>query len=47
MDDGACWMRDVAFEMSFGLFDESPRRPVPTDGGAGGRNPCDGFNGVM
>lgn len=39
-------MREVGFEIS-GLFDESPRSPVATEGGAGGRNPCEGFNGVM
>ena len=39
-------MRDCELAMSDGLF-ESPRKPAPTCGGAGGKNPCDGFNGVM
>lgn len=47
IDDGACWMRDAWFEISFGLLAESPRKPAPTDGGAGGKNPCEGFSGVM
>lgn len=40
-------MREVWLLISDGLFDESPRKPVLTDGGAGGKKPCDGFNGVM
>lgn len=40
-------MREAGLLISDGLLDESPRRPVPTDGGAGGKKPCDGFNGVM
>lgn len=42
---GACWMREVWLLISFGLFDERPRRPPA--GGAGGKKPCDGFNGVI
>lgn len=46
--DGAdCCIRETGFDISFGLF-VSPLKPCPTDdGGAGGRNPCVGFNGVI
>ena len=47
IDVGACCMREAWFEMSLDLFDESPRKAAPTDGGAGGKNPCEGFNGVI
>lgn len=46
IDDGACWIRDAWFEISDALLDERPRMPA-TEGGAGGKKPCDGFNGVI
>ena len=46
-DGVVCCMRDTGFVISVGLF-VNPLKPCPTaDGGAGGKNPCVGFNGVM
>jgi len=46
-DGGGCCIRDAGLLISVGFVD-SPRKPCPTaDGGAGGRNPCVGFNGVI
>lgn len=44
-----CWIRDTGFEISDGFDAEVRLRNVcPTfGGGAGGKKPCDGFNGVM
>lgn len=47
--DVACWIRETGFEISDGFgADERLRKLCWTDcGGAGGKKPCDGFNGVM
>lgn len=39
-------MRDAGLLISVG-FVGSPRKVCPTFGGAGGKKPCVGFNGVM
>lgn len=46
MDVGACWIRETEFEISDCLLPDIPRKPPPA-GGAGGRKPWDGFNGVI
>jgi len=46
-DVAVCCIRETGFDISVGLL-VIPLNPCPTEeGGAGGRNPCVGFNGVI